>query len=449
MRDFRRIASLKILPSCGVLILRMGLVASKLAHQVRLELQNINLYTEVEMSNQAKREYLQAIITRYRAASKVEKSKILDEFATVCDYERKHAITLLSGKYVPHNGKRTGRPRKYPPEILIPHIRFLWFRMGQLSAKRMKKAYDKWLPAYRENKITPQLKVLLQEMSISTLERILRKLRASGETLARGLGGTKPVKYFKNQIPIRTLDAEIDRPGHTQADTVAHCGTTLLGQFANTVTLTDIDSTWTEVRAVETKTATVILYALKDLEKTLPFPMLSLNTDSGSEFINHEVAKFCLNHNGRSIKFTRSRPYKKNDNCYVEQKNYTHVRELFGYERIEGPLLVHLMNEIYVDYWLPLHNFFIPTFKLKEKIRIGSKIKKIYGELQTPYDRLMQSKHLSEYRKELLKKRFEQLDPFVLSEGLQKKINGFNKAFKHCILGEIHAIHPTSLTSLG
>ena len=397
------------------------------------------------MSNQAKREYLKEIIERYRAGSKQEKTKILDEFCAVCGYERKHAIALLRGKYLPHQGKRVGKPRKYSPQLLIPHIRFLWIKMQQPSPKRMKQGYKDWLPRYCYNEVTPQIKAQLVEMSASTLERMLRQLRI--QTVAsKGIGGTKPAKYFQSIIPLRTLDAEIDRPGHTQADTVAHCGTTLLGQFANSITVTDIDSTWTEARAMDGKEARVVVGRLKEIEETLPFPILSFNTDCGSEFLNKAVANFCFNYKGRTIRFTRSRPYKKNDNCYVEQKNYTHVREVFGYERIEDPSLVALMNEIYIDYWLPLHNFFLPTFKLKEKIRIGAKIKKIYGKPETPYDRLMNSNHLSKYRKELLRKRFEQLDPFVLSEQLQKKVHMFTLKLKQSKMGDSHASSISALS---
>jgi hypothetical protein len=302
----------------------------------------------------------------------------------------------------------------------------------------MKEAYRTWLPNYHQNGVTPQIKALLEKMSVSTLERVLKKFR-TGHQANKGLGGTKPAKFFQTLIPLRTLDAEIDRPGHTQADTVAHCGTTLLGEFANSLTVTDIDSTWTEARALYCKESGTIVKTLKAIEEALPFAILSFNTDCGSEFLNKAVVDFCYNYKGRTINFTRSRPYKKNDNCYVEQKNYTHVREVFGYERIEDENLIALMNEIYVDYWLPLHNFFIPTFKIQEKVRIGSKIKKLYGKPKTPYERLMSSKNLSERRKEQLSKRFEQYNPFDLSEGLQKKIHLFTQTLKQSKLGDKYA----------
>lgn len=275
-------------------------------------------------------------------------------------------------------------------------------------------------------------------MSVSTLDRLITKLRVE-LTASNGLSGTRPAgKYFQNIIPLRTLDELIDRPGHVQADTVLHCSTNLSGQFAHTLCMTDIDSTWTEARAMELKSAKVVVQTIKDIEENLPFPILSMNTDCGNEFLNHHVHKFCANYKGRSIKFTRSRPYKKNDNCYIEQKNFTHVREVFGYERIEGAVLVALMNEIYVDYWLPLQNFFIPNFKMEEKIRIGARIKKRYGEPKTAYERLMSSKHLSDYRKQKLEERYKQLDPFVLASGLKTKLGQFSSALKQSKMGAIH-----------
>lgn len=390
------------------------------------------------MSNQAKRQYLQAIIDRYKAATKREKTKILDEFSAVCGYGRKYAVVLLSGKMLPDKSqKRRGHPPVYPPELLLPHIRFLWFRMGQISGRLMKEAFKDWLPRYKENGVTLQVIKLLEEISASTLERMLKQLRCERKS-SKGLSSTYPAKYMQNKIPLRTFDADIDRPGHTQTDTVAHCGTTLVGQFAHSVTVTDIDSTWTEARAIYTKQGSEVKMALSDIEDSLPFAILALNSDSGSEFLNEEVANFAWDHKGRKIDFTRSRPYKKNDNCFVEQKNYTYVRDVFGYERIDDLALVEMMNDIYVNYWLPLHNFFIPTFKILEKVRMGSQIKKKYGPPVTPYQRLMTAKYFSESRKQALKKRYDALDPFDLSEGLGKKLHAFNLRLKQSKMGDKH-----------
>jgi len=231
---------------------------------------------------------------------------------------------------------------------------------------------------------------------------------------------------MKNKIPLNTFDAKIDKPGFTQADTVAHCGNSNSGEFVNTITITDIDSTWTENRAIFTKKALEVRRQFTDFDHSLPFELLAVNTDSGSEFLNTPMVQFMRREMGRKpITFTRSRPYQKNDNCYVEQKNFTHVRELFGYERIDDLRLVQMMNDIYKNYWNPLHNFFLPTYKLKEKIRIGSQIKKKYDKPKTPYDRLMESPHLSEERKHNLKEQKSLLNPFKLKADLEAKLKIF------------------------
>ena len=161
-----------------------------------------------------------------------------------------------------------------------------------------------------------------------------------------------------------------------------------------------------------------------DIQRALPFDLIAINTDSGSEFLNTPVFN---QFRERKVIFTRSRPYKKNDNCYVEQKNYTHVRELFGYQRFETKELMPLMNDIYINYWNPLQNYFLPSFKLKDKIRIGGRIKKVYGPPETPYQRLMESSHLSEEQKATLAERRRGLNPFELKRGLEKKLSDFFK----------------------
>jgi hypothetical protein len=382
------------------------------------------------MSYQAIKEYLVAIVERYEKADKSGKSKLLTEAEAVTKLSRKHLIRVLKlPKEVIAKKKSSGRKKKYDPELLNPHIQFLWIQMERISARRMKVALADWLPFYKEPDFTPQLSIWLDQMSASTLERFLRSIRA-GLAATHGLTttpeGGPPSRYMKNKIPLNTFDAKIDRPGFMQSDTVAHCGTSTAGQYINTITLTDIDSTWTENRAIFSKKALEVRKQFVELNQTLPFDLLAVNVDNGSEFLNTPMLTFMRAGNGgKPITFTRSRPYKKNDNCYVEQKNFTHVRELFGYERMEDPSLVDLMNEIYRDYWNPLQNFFIPTFKLESKTRIGARIVKKFGRPKTPYDRLLQSEHLSEERKERLKKMKKELNPFRLKTEMEAKLKIF------------------------
>jgi hypothetical protein len=296
--------------------------------------------------------------------------------------------------------------------------------MERISARRMKAAYLDWLPYYKHIEFTPKVHRLLEEMSAATLERFLRTLR--GELRAsKGLSTTCPTRFMKNKVPIGTLDQKVDKPGFTQADTVAHCGNSAAGAFVSSLTLTDIYSTWTDNRAMFQKKGHTVRKKFVEIKIALPFALYAINVDSGSEFINAEMIAFTTMPGEKQIAFTRSRPYKKNDNCYVEQKNFTHVRELFGYDRIDDPSLVPLMNDIYINCWNPLMNFFLPTFKLLSKTRVGAKIVKKYGKPQTPYDRLMKSTHLSEEEKERLRNMKSNFNPFTLKLQLEEKLKYF------------------------
>jgi hypothetical protein len=373
------------------------------------------------MSKQAVYEYLLAILAQYQSASKREKSNLLDQAEKVTKLSRKNLIRKLnkSSEALGEDShrKRPGAPPKYPKELLSTHLHHLWVQMERISAPRMKQAYVDWLPFYKE--ADSRIKALMCQMSASTLERFLREIRGKEET-QKGLSSRCPARYMKNKIPLQVLDFKATEPGFTQADTVAHCGSNLSGAFASSLTMVDLWSTWTENRALLSKKSSEVRARVKDIEECLPFALKAIHTDSGSEFLNNNMINFAnRNRNGKHIALTRSRPYRKNDNCFVEQKNYTHVRELFGYERIEDERLVKLMDEIYTNYWNPLQNFFLPNFKLKEKVRIGAKIKKTYDKPMTPYDRLMKSDHLSDTQKRALAERKRELNPFTLKQGGQ------------------------------
>lgn len=379
------------------------------------------------MSHQSILEYINELAKLYFQAKKPEKTQMLDHATKVTKLHRKTLIRQLKSSKIDmlkNNKKRCGTKQKYSRELLLPHIEYLWKKMERISAKRMKAAFKDWLPYYNENNVNNQIKTILQEMSVSTLDRFLKTLRDRYRGPKNGLSSTSPATYMKNKIPINKLDSKITSPGYVQADTVAHCGDKLIGQFMNSITITDVASTWTENRALLTKKAKEVRHWLNHIRKSLPFKLIAINTDSGSEFLNTPVFnQFKEN----KVIFTRSRPYKKNDNCYVEQKNYTHVRELFHYYRIEHKELQPIMNDIYINYWNPLQNFFLPSFKLKKKIRIGAKIKKKYDEPITAYERLINSSQLSEEQKKVLIQQKEKLNPFKLVEGLEKKLAEFFK----------------------
>lgn len=372
------------------------------------------------MSYQAVVEYLIAIQGQYQASSRAEKSALLDHAQLVTGRSRKQLIRRLAlGQEKLSQKPKSGRPNRFDKEALKPHIYYLWEQMERVSAKRMKAAFKDWLRFYDD--CPAHLKMQLQSMSATTLERYLSEARKAWAP--KGLSTTSPARYMKNKIPIGTLDREIKEPGNLQADTVAHCGTRVMGPFISSLTVTDIWSAWTENHALFTKKQYEVHDGFKAIEKRLPFSIKAINTDSGTEFLNSTMWRYTGY--GSRIKFTRSRPYKKNDNCYVEQKNFTHVRELFGYERFEDPELVELMNEIYQDYWSPLQNFFLPTFKLKEKVRVGAKIKKKYETPKTPYQRLMESNALTNVQKQELQTTKLSLNPFILQHGLERKLKEF------------------------
>jgi hypothetical protein len=247
-----------------------------------------------------------------------------------------------------------------------------------------------------------------------------------------GLSSTRPPKsfWYRSVVPIKPKDWDVKDPGHFQCDTVAHCGTSLEGAFMNTITLTDIHTGWTENFAVHTKSAARVREGLIEMENRLFFAIKSIKFDSGSEFMNFGVISYLRDgyyrgHRETPVEIYRSRPYQKNDNCYVEQKNFTHVRELFGYDRIEDRTLVRLMNDIYQNYFNPLQNFFLPTMKILSKVRVGGRIIKKYDIPKTPLQRLIDSTEGESEKIKALKLRYSELDPIDLQTGLESKLKEF------------------------
>jgi hypothetical protein len=367
---------------------------------------------------QSKREYLLAIWERYQRVGRRFKSKILDEFCAVCGYTRKYAIGLLSRK--PRRRQRKPGPRRrYDGQVLEP-LKVIWLAAEQMCSKRLKAALPLWLPFYEQEHgplVEPVRKKLLQ-ISAASIDRLLKKERALYR--GKGLCGTRPGGLLKHQIPIRTDNDDVDRPGFLEADTVAHCGNSLAGDFIWSITFTDIFCQWTENRATWNKGAEGVLRQVKDVEANLPFELLGFDVDNGSEFLCFHLWRYLLDR-PRPVPLTRSRPYRKNDQAHVEQKNWTHVRQLLGYQRLEQPELVPLINELYRT-WGLLHNFFCPNLKLLSKTRKGAKTIRKYSPPQTPYQRLLESKHLSQEQKQKLQNRGQQLNPLQLKREIEQKL---------------------------
>lgn len=371
------------------------------------------------MTQELKRAYIVRVHMRYQRSTRKEKSLILDEFCEVFSVTRKHAIKLMNEVPIA-SGTRPGPKKVYGPEV-SHHLHILWLHMNKMCGKKMKAAIAIWLPFYDCPEST---KKLLMKISSATIDRLLKPYK---DGKVRGMSSTRPTESFiKNKIPIKLLDEDVREPGFIEADTVAHCGNSLAGEFANSLTMTDLFSAWTENRATWTKEKREVRKAIADIERSLPFRIKGFASDNGNEFFNHELFDF-FSDRKEKIEVVRRRPYKKNDNAHVEQKNWTHVRELLGYDRFDHPELVEQMNEIYRLYWNPLWNFFTPVMKLKEKTRVGGKLIKKHDEPKTPYHRLMQSEHISDQDKAALRSRFERLNPFEIKKELESRLKWFFK----------------------
>lgn len=367
------------------------------------------------MPIELKRSYLNEIRLRYQNHTKKrEKTLILNEFCNVCRYSRKYAIRILKGQVQPRLSK-PGPKRKYD-EAFTTHLVVLWEATGRVCSKKLKFAIPHWLPFYKDS--TAEINALLLKVSPSTIDRLLKPYR---DGKRKGFSATSP-SLIKNKIPLKLLDEEIKYPGFIEADTVAHCGESLSGEFAWTLTMTDLFSGWTENRALWRKTSESVVKQVGRVEKRLPFDLTGFACDNGTEFLNTDLHNYLVKNRRIPLNFVRRRPYKKNDNAHVEQKNFTHVRQLMGYDRIDEEHLVGLMNEIYQAYFNPLQNFFIPSMKLIKKERHGSVVRKFYDEPKTPYQRLMESGYVPKLQKKRLKEQYRQKNPFFIRRELDKKL---------------------------
>ena len=368
------------------------------------------------MSTELKRQYLKNIRLRYHRGSKKQKSRILDEFCEVCKITRNHAIKLLNHSFT-ETPRRPGPERKYGSDV-DRHLRHLWECMGRINSKKMHAAMSVWLPFYHEADV--HMKKLLNEISPATIDRHLAKFR---EKRQKGLSSTSP-SLIKNKIPIKLLTEGVTEPGYLEADTVAHCGNSLAGDFINSLTMVDLYSGWTENRAIWKKESRTVMGAIKSIEQSLPFKVKGFASDNGNEFLNHDLHCYFFNRKNR-VDFVRRRPYKKNDNTHVEQKNWTHVRELLGYDRFDHNKHVPMINHIYKALWNPLWNYFTPVMKLREKTRVGGKVIKKYDKPKTPYLRLIESGVLTPQEITKLKNTYELLNPFELKKELEKQLKWF------------------------
>lgn len=364
------------------------------------------------MTGKSKNEYLQEIRWRYAGAGRKYKKVLLDQCCELCGYHRKHTIRLLNQKSKP-TAKKTG-PKPAYGKAVVKTLEALWLLMNQPCSKLLKANIPLWLPSYAKNKsVSQDTRKKLLKVSAAAIDRLLNPSRRKYGS--HGLGATRPNLSLKLKIPIRTHHSDVDRPGYFQADSVAHGGNSIEGNFVHTVTMTDVFTQWTENRAVWNKGYHGVSEVIKNIESNLPFSILGFHSDNGGEFLNHHLYRY-FRHRKQPVEFTRTRPDHKDDNAYAEQKNWTHVRQLLGYQRIEDPNLVPIINALY-EAWDLMHNLFCCTQKLQSKTKIGSRYQRRYEKTpRSPAQRLIGSDHIDQVTKTFLTEQMTNINPIKLKK---------------------------------
>jgi hypothetical protein len=356
------------------------------------------------------------IVARYRESSKKRKGQILDELCAITGWSRDHARKALRRADAPPRPRtRSGRPRIYGADTLEA-LRLVWATLDAPSGKRLAPFMAEIVEAMEragELRLEPIVRDKLLAISAATIDRLLAPERTRLQI--KGRSGTKPGSLLRHQIPIRTFAEWNDaRPGFLEMDLVAHDGGDPRGEFCQTLTLTDVATGWTEVRALQNKAQRWVHEAMQDVAEALPFPLLGVDSDNGSEFINNNLFTWCVD---QGVTFTRSRPWRKNDSCFVEQKNWAVVRKAAGYLRYDTPQELRTLRALYRAL-VPYVNFFQPQMRLLEKSRTGSRVRRRYDTARTPYRRLLASPEISADVKDALTETYLALNPVELKRSL-------------------------------
>lgn len=376
------------------------------------------------MSRPAKYEYFRMMHDRYRRASHQERSALLDELCKTCGYNRKYATRKLNGAPPPRRSpprSRRARTETYSSGM-ISILRQVWEAADYPWSVRLKALLPHWLPWIRKHfALTPELERQLLTISARQIDR---RLQPHKRLLRRQLyGRTKPGSLLKHQIPIRAAHWRVKGPGWVEIDLVSHSGNSGDGQFIYSLNLTDIFTGWVETAAVLGKGQQGVVAALDGLVRRLPFVLCGIDSDNGSEFINDYLVQYCREHH---LQFTRGRPYQKQDNAHIEQKNWTHVRKLFGWQRYDSRRALEAMNALYAHELRVMMNWFQPCVKLQRKERVGARIRRHYTAPETPLDRLPQSKAVR-----VLMELRETIDPFELSEQINQQLDATYECANH------------------
>jgi integrase-like protein len=367
---------------------------------------------EAMMSQHSRRELLAVVGPRYRAAQRTDRKRILDEFVASSGYHRKYALHLLNHPpKAPPARKKRQRTHQYSLAVQRALIT-CWHATNGICSKRLVPYLPELVVVLHQQgelQLDAQTKTQLLSLSPATADRLLRAERQRHRP--HGLGTTKPGTLLKHQIPIRTFaDWDDAVPGFVEVDLVAHCADSTHGEYLHSLTVTDILTGWTECLALRTRSQQTVHGAIVQARMRLPFPLVGLDSDNGTEFINDLLLRYCQQ---EQITFTRSRPYQKNDQAHVEQKNWSIVRQTVGYDRYEGQRACEALAALYEVLRL-YTNFFQPSMKLQSKERLGSKVKKTYDTAKTPYQRVLEAEQVTQATKDRLQGQYHTLNPVAL-----------------------------------
>jgi len=391
----------------------------------------------MRLTMREKRSVTAIVASRYRKATKKEKYIILGEFTQLNGYNRCYAAFLLRehGKRLRVNTNtvlvgdfrkriKRNKPRIYDDKVESA-LKKIWFLMDCICGKRLAPMLGELigvLERFGEIELESEVKEKLLNVSPATIDRLLVEERKKQTLRARSK--TKPGTLLKHQIPIRTFSEwDEQKPGFVEMDLVGHDGGDVSGDYIQTLDITDVCTGWTETQAVKNRAQVWVFEALKQIRECLPFKLLGIDSDNGGEFINDQLYRYCQK---EQITFTRGRPYRKNDSCYVEQKNYSVVRRAVGYLRYETEEQLGVINELY-GYLRVYTNYFQPVMKLIEKTRVGSRVRKKYDKSKTPYHRVIESSHVEEEEEKALSKEYAKLNPAELKRQITRLQNKLRK----------------------
>ena len=377
------------------------------------------------MAGERLKEALRTFRRRYRLAEREGRTKLLDEFCAMTGYHRKYAIALLNRREEERREERRRRGLTYSASAMRV-VEMIWKAAGYPWSERLKAMLPLWLPWARRKlrRIAPEVE---REVLTISARQIDRRLAGKKRRIKRRLyGRTKPGTLLKHEIPVKTDSWDVAGPGYAEIDLVSHSGPCARGEFAYSLNVTDVFLGWCETRAILGRGQEGVVAALDAIRRALPFGLRGIDSDNGSEFINYYLLAYCREH---GIQFTRGRPYKKDDNAHIEQKNWTHVRRIFGWDRYDTPAVVGSMNALYQGDLRLMMNLYQASVKLLERVRNGARLTRRYEPARTPLDRLAglhTPRTMPEAVRALLALR-DGMDPFDLAEDIEAQLDAIER----------------------